>query len=787
MFTLTNISVILFTAFVINLIATFISWQRRRTRDGYYFAIAMMGVTLWTLAAGLDYAATHIPLKVFFTKLEYTGYNTAFAFFAWFVLSYGGYGDWLEKNWVKAVLIILPLSNVLLAWTNDWHGLLWSGFAESPVGDNTILFEHGPAYAFAVITGYLMLFIIVLPLWQATRRGSELSRRQARLLFTASLIPVVGNLAYLFGPVALRGVDWTPISFSISGFIFLLALYGTRLLDIVPIARDTLVSSLSDGMIVLDMQNRIIDVNLAAVHIVDSPTAMLIGKDVQDVLSLPSSFSQASPEQEIKIELEIGDTNKDYFDVLLSPLRDGRGKMIGRLIVFRNITERKENELRLLQLTQAVEQSPASVLITDLNGKITYVNPHFAVLTGYTRAEVMGKNPNIVQSGYTSDETYRDMWNTIKAGHPWHGEFLNRKKNGELYWENAVIAPVVDSEGRILNFIAVKEDITKRKDTESALRSSEQRFRHLVMSAPDAVFGIDQNGKIILANRQAANLLGYEDEELIGLDVDDLVPNALRDGHAGHREAFLERPLTRAMGMNMELAARRKDGDIVPVEINLSHSIMEKGPLVIAYMRDITQRKLAADALRDANQKLEKQLREIEMLQASLREQALHDPLTQLHNRRFLDEAIDQEFHHAERVSESLSIILLDIDHFKVINDKFGHAAGDACLVALANILRRNLRKADISCRYGGEEFLLVLPATNVEGAKIFAEKLRLLIQNEVFGVEQKEIKFTISVGIAAYPIHGTTRDEIINRADDALYRSKRRGRNCVTVWSQEA
>jgi hypothetical protein len=228
---------------------------------GYYFALGMLGTTLWTLAAGLDYAAVPIDLKVLFAKLEYTGYNIGFVFFACFALCYAGYERWLTSIWTKTFFSVIVISNILLAWTNELHGWLWSGFTRSNVGENTVIFEHGPGYIFAVITGYLMILVIIVPLWQATRKGSDLSRRQARLLFAASLITVLANLLYLFGAPALRGVDWTPISFSVSVIFFLLALYGTRLLDIAPIARDQLVSSLNDGMLVLDMENRIIDIN----------------------------------------------------------------------------------------------------------------------------------------------------------------------------------------------------------------------------------------------------------------------------------------------------------------------------------------------------------------------------------------------------------------------------------------------------------------------------------------------------------------------------------------------
>lgn len=655
MYQVTLIVVLLFIATFINFIATYISWQRRRSKGGNYFALGMSGITFWTLAAALDYAAVSIPLKVFFATLEAWGYLFAFPFFTLFAISFAGHGGWLKKGWLKFLFIFIPFTNILLVTTNSLHGWIWQGFTQST--GNVVIFEHGPGFPWILITTNLMTLTIIVNLWDASRKGSEISRRQGRLLLYAILFPLAANLLYHFGIGGVKGVDWTSITFSITGLLFLRALYGSRLLDLVPIAREKLVDSLRDGMIVLDMQNRIVDVNIAGAKVIGISPEMLIGKDLTEVVPLAQSLFEQAPDHEINAELELGSKDKRYFDVLISPLRETHQMVAGRLIVFRDITHRKENELRLLQLTQGVEQSPTSVLITDLRGNIEYVNPRFTGLTGYTLPEVIGKKTSIVKSGQTPDEVYRDMWRTIKSGQTWQGEFLNKKKGGELYWEHAVIAPVLGQEGQILNFIAIKENITERK--------------------------------------------------------------------------------------------------------------------------------LAEDALRNANQQLERQLREIEALQASLREQAIRDPLTNLFNRRFLNETIALEFHHAERFSETLSIIILDIDRFKTINDHYGHIAGDACLIGLANLLRQYCRKSDVVCRYGGEEFVLVLPDTNPDLAANHAEKLRLLVANEVFTIDAQEIKFTISLGISSYPMHGIDCDDIINKADEALYFSKRTGRNRVTIWSE--
>jgi PAS domain S-box-containing protein len=131
------------------------------------------------------------------------------------------------------------------------------------------------------------------------------------------------------------------------------------------------------------------------------------------------------------------------------------------------LTERKRIEDKLRQLSRAVEQSPASIVITNPAGDIEYANPKFIELTGYALEEVLGKNPRILKSGDKPQETYRELWQAITAGKEWHGEFHNRKKDGELYWESASISPIRDPAGRITHYLAVKEDITARKQTEA--------------------------------------------------------------------------------------------------------------------------------------------------------------------------------------------------------------------------------------------------------------------------------------------------------------------------------
>ncbi len=149
------------------------------------------------------------------------------------------------------------------------------------------------------------------------------------------------------------------------------------------------------------------------------------------------------------------------------------------LAIVRDVTQRKKAEESLRKLSQAVEQSPVNVVITDLHGNIEYVNRRFSQLTGYTAAEALGKNPRILKSGHTPEEEYRSLWQTIKAGGEWSGEFLNKAKNGSLFWERALITSIKDEAGRITHFLAVKEDITKSKEVEEKLQQMHLQLTHV--------------------------------------------------------------------------------------------------------------------------------------------------------------------------------------------------------------------------------------------------------------------------------------------------------------------
>ena len=175
-------------------------------------------------------------------------------------------------------------------------------------------------------------------------------------------------------------------------------------------------------------------------------------------------------------------------------------------------------------------------------------------------------------------------------------------------------------------------------------------------------------------------------------------------------------------------------------------------------------------------------------LKESLKNQSICDPLTGLFNRRYMEESLEREFSRANRNKSSVAIVMMDLDHFKRFNDAFGHQAGDALLRAFGDLLKRSTRGQDIACRYGGEEFVLVLTDSNLSGRSATAEILRQQVkQLSVEYAGQLLGAVSVSMGVALFPDHGTTMGDVLRASDQALYCAKREGRDRVSVWTAEA
>jgi PAS domain S-box-containing protein len=211
-----------------------------------------------------------------------------------------------------------------------------------------------------------------------------------------------------------------------------------------------------------------------------------------------------------------------------------------------------------LRLATAIEQSPVSVMITDVDGRIEYVNPAFARITGYAPEEALGGNPRMLKSGKQEPALYQELWATIGAGKSWHGELVNRRKDGSLCTQELTIAPVRDAAGRVTHFVAISQDVTDRRQAEAALRASEERYRTLFDRNLAGVYRTTLDGRILECNDAFARMFGYASrEDLLSRRADALYPTPAA------RAAFLERLGAEGVVVNHEFEGRRKDGGAV--------------------------------------------------------------------------------------------------------------------------------------------------------------------------------------------------------------------------------
>jgi diguanylate cyclase (GGDEF)-like protein/PAS domain S-box-containing protein len=301
---------------------------------------------------------------------------------------------------------------------------------------------------------------------------------------------------------------------------------------------------------------------------------------------------------------------------------------------------RKKAEENSLLQSAALEAAANAIAITDKNGTIQWVNPAWVKLTGYSKEESIGQNARLIKSEKHDASFYKAMWDTILAGKVWRGELVNRRKNGSLYYEEETITPVLDERGDVKNFIAIKLDVTERKQTEA----------------------------------------------------------------------------------------------------NLQHM-------------------------------------------------ARTDALTGVNNRRYLLELAGHEFDVARRYQQPLSVIMFDIDHFKQINDTFGHATGDLVLMRVTQTARDQLRDTDLIGRYGGEEFVIVLPVTGAQQAYLLAERIRTGVAALRVETGKDQAVVTLSIGVAEtlHSPQDKSVEDVIRRADQVMYTAKQAGRNRTAIFDPDA
>lgn len=300
-----------------------------------------------------------------------------------------------------------------------------------------------------------------------------------------------------------------------------------------------------------------------------------------------------------------------WINLTVAALNVNAYKTKRHLAMIEDITERKHTEEQIRKLSTAVEQSPASVVITDVNGDIEYVNPKFSETTGYSFNEVISKNPRILKSVETPPEVYKELWETITSGKEWKGEFHNKKKNGEQYWELASISPIRNHKGIITHFLAVKEDITKRKKADKELRASEEKYRLLAENIKDVIwiYHVRKN-KYKYMSPSVLQMRGFtaEEDKKHSLEERYTPDSAQKAKDAIHRMAqeFISNPKQKKQYYN-EFQEIAKDGSLYWIETISQPQYTKKGEVeILGVSRNIEKRKRAEQAMKENEIHLQK-------------------------------------------------------------------------------------------------------------------------------------------------------------------------------------
>ena len=552
--------------------------------------------------------------------------------------------------------------------------------------------------------------------------------------------------------------------------------------------------------LLIDLDGIIICANIKATVHFGMALNQLIGSNVYSLFDEVTANGRRAITRQAETQRKpvfLGDErNGIHFRHSLVPAIDPDG-VVRRVAVFaEDITERKKAEIALRaseeQYRFLAENTADTVWQLDHQMRFIYVNSAYVHLSGFPREEIIGRS---VMEFFTPQgrATVAAMMVKRKENEAQgkvnvalRFEVPHIRKVGEPFWAEINSNPIYDQSGAITAFNGIMRDIDERKKMELALRASEERFRFLAENTGDVVWELDPQMRFTYINGADQQLRGFTREEVLGRPILELFT---AQGQSIFADLSSQRQTAEKLG---EVAAHfvfqapqiRKDGTSYWAEVSSTTSYDPAGN-IIGYngiTRDIDVNKKYERRLEEANLQLQEQLHEIVALQTRLKEQTVRDSLTGLHNRRYMEETLPREMARAKREGYPMALIMVDLDHFKRINDTYGHPTGDAVLKAVASILLNGAREGDIICRYGGEEFLVALPNMTtgqaLERASAWRDTLsRTPVKHGAFSAE-----CTLSAGISAFPDNSSDIETLLRLADNALYRAKANGRNRVEL-----
>lgn len=542
------------------------------------------------------------------------------------------------------------------------------------------------------------------------------------------------------------------------------------------------INSMTDSVLFKDIEGKYLGCNREYEKLIGRQEAELIGKTVQEIYGdqLPDTFVDTDrtvleTKQPIKFEswLTKSDGTVALVETSKSPLFNHKGEMIGIIAVFREITKQKEAEEALKASEERfrfITENTSDVLWTlDIKShKFTYLSPAAQDLWGYPLDDLMQLTmedlmpPDSLQIVVKQiEETLPRFLQDPQAPRMHYNRIQQICKDGSVVWIEFV-ASYRFNDRQEITAVGVSRNIDDRIKAEQALKLSEEKYRMIAENTTDTIwlYNMDQE-RFTYVSPAIHQLRGYSVDEALSQTLLDTVAPEFREGVdqgvADARDYLLAHP-DEPLSHTIEIQQTTKSGDPVWVEISVKLQFNDQGEAtVLGVSRNIEDRKRA----------------ESEILYLGY-----HDQLTGLYNRHYFETIIGGELERADRYHEPISMLLLDLDHFKAVNDTWGHLVGDDLLKTMSAAIQREIRTTDTLVRYGGEELIVLMPHTTKAGALQVAEKIQSAIKSNphhTAGIQ------TVSIGVAQRMQSESFRHWYI-RLDHALYRAKEKGRDCVVA-----
>jgi diguanylate cyclase (GGDEF)-like protein/PAS domain S-box-containing protein len=449
------------------------------------------------------------------------------------------------------------------------------------------------------------------------------------------------------------------------------------------------------------------------------------------------------------------------------PIRADDGTVIGTFGISRDITAQRAAEESLA----AAEHESRTVLElsgdmharSDADGCFTYVSPNSEQIVGYHAGQMLGR---LAGEFVHPDDLplLHGISRAVRTGGVAEVDLRVPRPDGRCVWVHVLLRARYDERGRVSEIVHAVRDISERKAQEAQLREARARFEQAFEHAPIGMALQDRDGRFLKVNRELCRFTGYREQQLAGRTFAEITHP---DDAEGDRRALRELLDGARESCSAEKRYLHADGHVIWVTLSVSAIRDESGEVrhFVAQTQDITERRA---------------------FQERLQFLADHDPLTDLYNRRRFESELDRQVQLSRRDGETAALVMLDLDHFKYLNDSLGHSVGDRVIAHVGAVLRGRLRRSDILARIGGDEFALILPHTDAHDARWLAEELIIQIEADAFCHDQHRYTLSASAGIVILDRDIASAEDALVNADIALYDAKRSGRNRLGVHRPE-